>query len=43
MNTLDAFDKQFATDEACKTFLVEARWPQGVSCPRCERTEKIYR
>ena len=42
MNTLDAFDKQFATDDACKTFLVEARWPHGVSCPRCERTEKIY-
>ncbi|MGE3154054.1 MAG: IS1595 family transposase [Nitrospiraceae bacterium] len=43
MQTLDAFDKQFTTEEACKAFLVEARWPNGVTCPRCQRLEKIYR
>ena len=42
MKTLDAFDKQFASDNVCKAFLVEARWPRGVQCPRCERTEKVY-
>ena len=42
MKTLDAFDKQFQTEESCKAFLTEARWPKGVSCPRCHGTLKIY-
>ena len=42
MNTIDAFDKQFKTDADCKAFLAEVRWPKGVQCPRCQRTEKIY-
>jgi transposase-like protein len=42
MHTLDTFDKQFKTEEACKQFLVEMRWPKGVSCPRCQKTERIY-
>lgn len=42
MQTIDAFDKQFPTDETCKQFLLDLRWPDGVCCPRCERHEKIY-
>ena len=42
MKTIGAFDKQFQTEEACKAFLVEARWPKGVQCPRCQKKEKIY-
>ncbi len=42
MKTIDAFDKQFPTEEACKAFLVQARWPDGVKCPRCWGTKKIY-
>ena len=42
MKTIDAFDKQFKTEEDCKAFLVEARWPVGVTCPRCQKGEKIY-
>jgi transposase-like protein len=42
MKTIDAFDKQFPTEEACRAFLVEARWPNGVKCPRCWGTKKIY-
>src|SRR3990167_4935038 len=41
MKTIDAFDKQFPTEEACKQFLIEMRWPQGVRCPRC-KGEKVY-
>ena len=26
---------RFATEEACRTFLVQARWPEGFRCPRC--------
>jgi transposase-like protein len=42
MQTLDAFDKQFPTDEACKTYLAQKRWPNGVRCPRCGASEKVY-
>lgn len=42
MKNLDAFDKQFPTEDACKVFLVAARWPNGVMCPRCHGKERIY-
>jgi hypothetical protein len=42
MQTLDAFDKQFPTDDACKAYLVQKRWPNGVRCPRCGASEKVY-
>lgn len=42
MKTIDAFDKQFPTEDACKAFLVAARWPHGVQCPRCHGKERIY-
>ena len=42
MQTLDAFDRQFPTEEACKDYLVLKRWPKGVRCPRCNATEKVY-
>jgi transposase-like protein len=32
---------QYATDEACKTYLKALRWPDGVKCPRCGN-EKVY-
>lgn len=39
---IDEFDSRFPTDQACKQFLVEIRWPDGVRCPRCKRKEKVY-
>jgi hypothetical protein len=42
MQTFEQFDRTFPTDEACKEFIVMQRWPDGVSCPRCERKERIY-
>ena len=41
MKTIHALDKQFPTDESCRQFLVEIRWPNGVSSPRCNVT-KLY-
>ena len=32
---------RFSTEEACKQFLQERRWPNGVKCPRCHN-EKVY-
>ena len=42
MLTIDAFDKEFADETACKNFLVSMRWPDGVRCPRCMSKERIY-
>jgi transposase-like protein/ribosomal protein L37AE/L43A len=33
--TLGEFEARFATEEACRAFLVQARWPAGFRCPRC--------
>jgi ISXO2-like transposase domain/Transposase zinc-ribbon domain len=33
--TLPQWEKTFATEDACCTYLVGHRWPKGVSCPRC--------
>ena len=29
------FENRFATDEACREYLVALRWPEGFICPRC--------
>ncbi|MDR4485766.1 MAG: IS1595 family transposase [Nitrospirales bacterium] len=42
MKTLDAFNQQFSTEESCREFLVQARWPENVECPRCQGKQKIY-
>jgi transposase-like protein len=42
MQTIDAFDREFPNDDACKRFIVEMRWPEGVTCPRCGEKEKVY-
>jgi len=33
--TLSEFDRLFPNEEACCTYLLARRWPQGVHCPRC--------
>jgi IS1 family transposase len=43
METLALFEKQFPNDEACKEYIVAKRWPDGVRCPRCNRSEKVYK
>jgi transposase-like protein len=39
--TLTQTMDRFSTEEACKQFLQERRWPNGVKCPRCNN-EKVY-
>ena len=43
MQTLDAFDRQFPTEEACRDYLVQKRWPEGVRCPRCGARRRSMR
>jgi transposase-like protein len=33
--TLLEFEKQFASDEACREYIYQLRWPEGFICPRC--------
>ena len=33
--TLMEVERRFATEEACRTYLVQLRWPEGVRCHRC--------
>ena len=39
--TLTQLMKKFSTEEACKQYLKEMRWPNGVQCPRCQN-KKVY-
>src|SRR5258707_1082897 len=32
---LGAFERRFASEEACRDYLVDLRWPEGFRCPRC--------
>jgi transposase-like protein len=29
------FEQQFSTEEACREYLYQLRWPEGFICPRC--------
>src|SRR5674476_1158834 len=33
--TLEEFEKKFNTEEACRDYLFELRWPNGFDCPKC--------
>lgn len=33
--TLGEFEARFATEEACRAYLVQLRWPDGFRCPVC--------
>ena len=39
--TLTNLTDRFSTEEACKQYLAEKRWPNGVQCPRCQN-KKVY-
>ncbi|MGO9685329.1 MAG: IS1595 family transposase [Beijerinckiaceae bacterium] len=39
--TIPQFEKLFPTDDACKSYLVTQRWPNGIRCPRCDN-EDVY-
>ena len=33
--TLLEFQERFATEDACREYLIELRWPDGFECPQC--------
>jgi len=34
--TILEFEQRFATEEACRRYLFQLRWPEGFCCPRCD-------
>lgn len=34
--TLSEFEDRFSTEQACRDYLYELRWPSGFRCPRCD-------
>lgn len=37
--TLLEFDQRFATEESCRAYLAQLRWPDGFRCPRCSHEQ----
>src|SRR6202166_2694355 len=33
--TLQQFEARFSTEEGCREYLFQLRWPEGFRCPRC--------
>ena len=41
--TIKNFQEQFPTDDDCLDFLLKARFPKGVTCPKCQKITPHYR
>jgi len=37
--TMLEFEKRFATEESCREYLYQIRWPEGFICPHCNHRE----
>jgi hypothetical protein len=37
-----AFQRKFATEQACRKHLFKLRWPDGYRCPRCGHEKYSY-
>src|SRR5450759_58086 len=42
MRTMNDVNERFQTEDECRVYLVEIRWPDGVRCPRCN-TDKVHK
>ncbi len=36
------FDEWFSTEDACETYLIAIRWPEGFRCPRCGNDRYVF-
>ena len=36
--TLRDLSRTFSTEDKCREFIIRARWPKGITCPRCKAT-----
>jgi len=40
--TFNEFTSRFSTEEQCRAYLKELRWPSGFVCPKCKQTVKAW-
>lgn len=40
--TFDQFVKQFSTEEQCREYLCQLRWPDGFTCPKCNSKDYLF-
>jgi hypothetical protein len=43
MMTFQQFMVTYPDETACRRFLADRRWPDGVKCPRCGKGETVYK
>ena len=41
--TIKQFDAQFPDEDACLEFIKNVRWPNGITCAKCNRVTKHFR
>ena len=41
--TIKHFEQQFPNEDSCLEFVKNARWPNGVHCPKCDKMTNHYR
>ncbi len=41
--TIKHFNAQFPDDDTCLAWLVNNRWPEGITCPKCGQVTKHFR
>lgn len=41
--TLDDFNREFSNEDACLEYLKNLRWPNGITCAKCQRVTKHHR
>ena len=39
--TEQEFEERFSTEERCRAYLVEVRWPDGFRCPHCQGSKAV--
>lgn len=41
--TFEDFNKKYPNDDACLEFLFKQKYPNGVTCPKCQKVTKYYK
>jgi transposase-like protein len=42
LKNIKEFNSEFPDADACRAFLRDMRWPDGVACPRCGEKDRVY-
>jgi transposase-like protein len=40
--TIGQFERLFPDEDSCRAYLASRRWPNGATCPRCNKQDHVY-